>query len=234
MREVPPAERIGLFRLKMLDWFYKYGRDYPWRHTDDSFKVLIAEIMLRRTKADQVKPVYTTLLDRYPDVKSLARASDEQLERILYPLGLKWRSPAFKLVAREIREKYNCRVPETREELISLPGVGDYVAGAVLAIAFKKPEWMVDSNIVRLFKRYFGVDTSKEGRRDKHIIEMAKTYIRGSDPRSANLALVDFSALICTPREPKHSECPLKEDCRYYLKTELENNQIEGYLSSAK
>lgn len=218
MRRVPQAECIGLFRLKMLDWFYKYGRDYPWRHTEDPFRVLIAEIMLRRTKADQVKPVYITLLDRYPDVESLAGASDAQLEEILYPLGLKWRSPAFKLVAREIREKHNCRVPETREGLITLPGVGDYVAGAVLAIAFNKAEWMVDSNIVRLFKRYFGVDTSKEGRRDKHIVEMAKIYIKGEDPRGANLALVDFSALICTPREPKHSDCPLRENCQYYLK----------------
>lgn len=224
MIDIPSVEEVESFRQQLLDWFYKCGRDYPWRNTDDPFKVLIAEIMLRRTKADQVKPVYTALFDRYPSVESLAGASDEQLERILYPLGLKWRSPAFKLVAKEIRERYNCRVPEVREELITLPGIGDYVAGAVLAIAFKKTEWMVDSNIVRLFKRYFDVVTSKEGRRDKHIIDMAKKYVRGEDPCGANLALVDFSALICTPRKPKHSYCPLREDCQYYLKEKFGNN----------
>jgi A/G-specific adenine glycosylase len=215
MKRFPQPKRIRFFRLKMLDWFYKHGRDYPWRHTDDPFRVLIAEIMLRRTKANQVKPVYVTLFDKYPDVESLARASDEQLEKILYPLGLKWRSPTFKLVAKEIREKYNCRIPDTRRELISLPGVGDYVAGAVLAIAFRKAEWMVDSNIVRLFKRYFGVDTSKEGRRDKHIIEIAKAYVRGEDPRGANLAILDFTALVCTPKKPDCRECPLTMDCQY-------------------
>jgi A/G-specific adenine glycosylase len=218
MREVPPAKELEKFRQKMLDWFHKYGRDYPWRNTDDPFRVLIAEIMLRRTKADQVKPVYTALFNRYPSAESLAGASDEQLEKILYPLGLKWRSPAFKLVARDISEKYNCRVPETREGLLTLLGVGDYVAGAVLAIAFKKTEWMVDSNIVRLFKRYFGVDTSKEGRRDKHIIEMAKVYAKGQDSRSANLALVDFSALICTPKIPKCQICPVETTCKFHQK----------------
>ncbi len=217
MREVPPAEQIGHFRQKMLDWFNKYGRDYPWRHTDDPFRVLIAEIMLRRTKADQVKPVYNLLFDKYPDVGSLALADDKQLEEILYPLGLKWRYPAFKLIAQVLKEKYNCMVPETREELTRLLGVGDYVAGAVLTIAYKKPEWMVDSNIVRLFKRYFGLDTTKEGRRDKHIIALAKIYTSGEDPRAVNLAILDFTALICTPRNPKCQCCPVKTDCTYIL-----------------
>lgn len=149
-------------------------------------------------------------------MESLAGANDEQLEKLLYPLGLRWRSPAFKLVAREIMGKYG-RVPETREELTALPGVGDYVAGAVLAVAFKKTEWMVDSNIVRIFKRYFGVDTSREGRRDTHIIEMAKVYVKGQDPRGANLALVDFSALICTPRNPKCQSCPVEPNCKFSL-----------------
>ena len=217
MRDIPPVEQISIFRRKILDWFYEYGRDFPWRHTDDPFRVLIAEIMLRRTKADQVKPVYSSLFNRYPDVGSLASADDKQLERILYPLGLKWRYPAFKLVAQALKEKYNCMVPETREELTRLPGIGDYVAGAVLTIAYKKPEWMVDSNIVRLFKRYFGLDTTKEGRRDKHIITLAKIYTSGEDPRAVNLAILDFTALICTPRNPKCQCCPVKTDCKYIL-----------------
>lgn len=217
MRDVPPVEQIRKFRQKILDWFYEYGRDYPWRHTNDPFKVLIAEIMLRRTKADQVKPVYNLLFNRYPNAGSLVSADDKQLEQILYPLGLKWRYPTFRLVAQALKEKHNCRVPETREELTRLPGVGDYVAGAVLAIAYKKPEWMVDSNIVRLFKRYFGLDTTKEGRRDKHIIALAKIYTSGEDPRAVNLAILDFTALICTPRNPKCQYCPMKTDCKYIL-----------------
>jgi len=214
---LPSAEDIRLFRSKVISWFNKNKRDYPWRETRDPFKVLIAEMMLRRTKADQVKAVYDRLFTKYPDVETMAKAKNEELEQILYPLGLKWRTPAFGLVAREVQAKYQCRIPEAREELTTLPGVGEYVAGAVLSVAYGKREWIVDSNIVRLFKRYFGIKTSKEGRRDKHIVNLAKTYVSGKDPRKANLALLDFAALICLPRNPKCMLCPLAGTCHHYF-----------------
>ena len=215
-KELPSIENIRLFRSKIIRWFNKNKRNYPWRETHDPFKVLIAEMMLRRTKADQVKAVYDRLFAEYPDVETMAKAGNKELEQILYPLGLKWRTPAFGLVAREVKEKYQCKIPEAREELTTLPGVGEYVAGAVLSIAYGKEEWIVDSNIVRLFRRYFGIKTSKEGRRDKHVVEIAKAYVSGKDPRKANLALLDFAALICLPRNPKCTLCPLSTICRYY------------------
>ncbi|TET40776.1 MAG: DNA glycosylase [Dehalococcoidia bacterium] len=215
--KLPSAENIRLFRSKIIRWFNKNKRDYPWRETRDPFKVLIAEMMLRRTKAEQVKVVYDRLFTEYPDVEAMAKAGSEKLEQILYPLGLKWRTPAFGSVVREVKEKYQCRVPDTRKELTALSGVGEYVAGAVLSIAYGKKEWIVDSNIVRLFKRYFGIKTSKEGRREKHVVDMAKIYASGSNPRKANLAILDFAALICTPRKPRCEECPLRSNCNYAL-----------------
>jgi len=217
LRKIPSSENIRLFRSKIILWFNENERIYPWRETRDPFKVLIAEMMLRRTKADQVKMVYNQLFTEYPDIETMAKAENEKLEQILYPLGLKWRTSAFGLVVREVKEKYQCRVPETREELTALPGVGEYVAGALLSIVYGKKEWIVDSNIVRLFKRYFGVKTSKEGRRDKHVIEIAKIYASGRNPRKANLAILDFSALVCTPRKPNCEKCPLRKRCHYSL-----------------
>ena len=214
LREIPSEEEIGLFREEIISWFDKNGRDYPWRNTRDPFRVLMAEMMLRRTKADQVKSVYEQLFSEYPDAEAIAEAEDEKLEKILYHLGLKWRVPAFAQVAREVKETYQCQVPETREELMKLPGVGDYVAGAVLSIAYGKKEWIVDSNIVRLFKKYFGIKTSKEGRRDRHVIEMARIYVSAENPRDANLAILDFAALVCTPRKPDCENCPLEENCQ--------------------
>jgi len=213
--KIPSHEKTRFFRNKILRWFNRNKREYPWRNTGDAFKILIAEMMLRRTKADQVKPVYEQLFREFPNVENLAKAENKKIEKILYPLGLKWRTAAFGRVAKEVKEKYHCKVPKTREDLTTLTGVGEYVAGAVLSIAYGKKEWIVDSNIVRLFKRYFGIQTSKEGRRDKHIIEMAKIYVSCKNPKKANLAILDFAALVCTPRIPECKRCPLKKECFY-------------------
>ena len=212
---IPARKDISIFRRKNIDWYEKNGRVYPWRKTNDPFRILIAEMMLRRTKADQVKPVYELFIKKYPDVNSLAEAKNEDLERILYPLGLRWRIPAFQMLAREVREKYRSRIPEKREVLTSLPGVGEYVAGAVLSVAYGKKEWLVDSNIVRIFKRYFGIEISKEGRRDKHVVEIAKIYSEGKDPRRATLGILDITALVCKPGEPDCENCPLMDRCCY-------------------
>ena len=185
--------------------------------------------MLRRTKADQVCRVYTRLFEKYPDIQSIARARQSDLKRIVRPLGLNWRLPAFRLVARAIRDRFACMVPRERGKLLALPGVGDYVAGAVLSIACGQEEWIVDSNVVRLFKRYFGVETSKEGRRDRHIIEIAQAYVKGTDARKANLALLDFSALVCAPRSQCGGKCPLKRTC-YYVRYSPSSRQKMGFL----
>ena len=215
--KLPSRSSIRLLRNHLVLWFASNGRTYPWRETRDPFRVLIAEIMLRRTKADQVRSVYERLFEEYADITSLAKAEEDKIQKILYPLGLRWRIPAFVQVAREIEERYQGVVPQTREELITLPGVGDYVAGAVLSIAYGKKEWIVDSNVVRLFQRYFGIAASKEGRRDREIIEVAKIYVHSRYPRKANLAILDFTALVCTPQRPKHETCPLQGECQCLL-----------------
>lgn len=214
-RLVPSRGEMAIFRRKIISWFKKNGRNYPWRKERDPFRILIAEMMLRRTKADQVAPVYEQFLTEFPDVETLSRNTQEAVERILYPLGLKWRVPAFIGMAREVVEKYHSRIPDNREDLISLPGVGEYVAGAVLSLAYGKNEWLVDSNIVRIFKRYFGIRTTKEGRRDKHVIEMAKIYASGRAPGKAIMGILDITALICKPEKPTCEGCPLRKRCNY-------------------
>jgi A/G-specific adenine glycosylase len=220
LNDVPTKVSIISFRRRITYWFDKHGRAFPWRQSIVPFKVLIAEMMLRRTKAGQVKNVFEELFKEFPDVQSLAQGNPKEIDSILYHLGLHWRTPAFQEVARALVRDYGGEVPVTREELKNLPGVGEYVAGAVLSIAYSQKEWIVDSNVVRVFKRYFGVDTSKEGRRDQHVIEMAKTYVLTSSPRKANLAIIDFAALVCVPGKPKHEECPIKNSCDFYKQTQ--------------
>lgn len=215
-RKVPSKREIALFRKRLLLWFKRNKRDYPWRETHDPFRVLIAEMMLQRTKAGQVLDVYNNFFSELNSPKEVAHVDLRKLHKILYPLGLKWRVKNFKNVCISLIKDHNGRIPHTRTDLLILPGVGEYVAGIILSVVFNKPEWVVDSNIVRIFKRYFGISTIKEGRRDKHVMELAKIYSTVRNPKKANLALIDFSALICLPRNPKCKSCPLSNTCRYY------------------
>jgi len=215
MRDNSPRP-ISSLRQTLLRWFRKHARKYPWRETSDPYQVLIAELMLRRTQADQVKPVFEEFIEEFPDARSLDEADERRVAELVYPLGLNWRTPAFKKVVREVGEKYGYQIPETREELTGLTGVGDYVAGAILSVAYGKKEWIVDTNVARVFQRYYGLKTIKEARRDKQVVGLARAYAAGRDPRRANLAILDFAALVCTAQKPRCPECPLRRECIFY------------------
>lgn len=210
---VPSERQVRHFRRQLIQWASGHTRQYPWRETEDPFRILIAEMMLRRTRADQVVRVYENLLKSFPDIHALAEADPERVKAILYPLGLRWRTPAFVGVARVLRDRYNGQVPSTREALLSLPGVGEYVAGAVLAIAYRKNEWVVDSNIARVFVRHFGLQPRGEPRRDKTVIQIARIYAAEGDNRKATLAILDFSRAVCSPLRPRCEKCPVLRSC---------------------
>lgn len=214
LAEADRREIIAI-RKRLLRWFRKHGRDFPWRETSDPYRILIAEIMLRRTRADQVRPVYDRFIQRYPTFKSLNDSEENEVAELVNPLGLAWRSPAFKLVAEEISMKYDGKVPETREELIGLTGIGDYVAGAILSVAFEKREWMVDANIARSLVRYFGLNPRSEPRRDQKVISLAAEYSRSRVPRRANLALLDHASIVCRNSNPLCKKCPLRNSCAF-------------------
>lgn len=205
---------------KIIENHHLYKRDFRWRHTKDPYEIMIAEFMLQRTKADQVVPVYVNFLEKYPDIKSLSIADIADVSKIIRPLGLHWRSAHFKKAAEYIIAEYNSNIPYTREELLTIPGVGDYVAGVILAVSFSKKAPIVDSNIARVLNRYFGLELKGEIRRNKRIVEKADELFShcNCEPKEMLFAIIDFSALVCTPLNPKHEICPLKNECRLYIK----------------
>lgn len=213
---MPSKKEIALFRKQLLLWFKRNKRNYPWRETCNPFRILIAEMMLQRTKADQVLDVYNNFFSEFNSLKEVAHTDLKKLRKALYPIGLKWRVRNFKDVCISLIKNFNGKIPDTRSNLLLLPGVGEYVAGMVLSTAFGKNEWIIDTNVVRIFRRYFGIKTSKEGRRDRHVIEMAKIYSSGKNPRRANFAILDFTALICIPGKPNCKRCPFSRNCHYY------------------
>lgn len=213
---VPTRIQVGELRAKLLRWHRRHGRSYPWRETDCPFHLLLAEMMLQRTRADQVVPVYERFIARLPTPEAVATARMRDLRRALKPLGLAWRVANFKALGQELVKRFDSTVPSTHDGLASLPGVGDYIAGAVLTIGFERPSWIVDANVVRLYRRYFGIRTSSEGRRDQHVIEIAKLYALTRRPKAATLAILDHTALVCLPRAPRCNRCPLRRQCEYF------------------
>jgi len=173
-------------------------------------------MMLQRTRADQVKGVYGNFFNEYSSPEEVASTPQEELNTILAPLGLNWRFSKFKEVAVAISEQCNGEVPAEREELKKLPGVGQYISGIVTSTAFDQPQWIIDSNVVRVFKRFFGLDPDKgEARRHKDFKEHAAEYSKRPNSREANFGLIDFGAIVCKPSSPDCSDCPVSGKCCY-------------------
>ncbi len=200
----------------LLQWGNTYFRDYPWRHTRDPYRITIAEFMLHRTRADQVVPVYLDFIKTYPDVFTLAQADYSEVQKVTEHLGLHWRSGHFIEAARYIVQKWGGRFPDTEEELREIPGVGEYVAGAILIVCYGKPYPAIDSNIARFLNRVYGLHLAGEIRRRKEIKMLAREIFAVQDPGRFLFAILDFTALVCKSQNPLHDKCPLQVICKYY------------------
>jgi A/G-specific adenine glycosylase len=204
---------------RLLEWFHDNRRAFPWRETFDApnpYVILFTEIMLQRTKAEQVVPVYAEFFQRYPTFKELSRAKPRDVETLFQKLGLRWRARNVVKLIRALQTDFRGIVPNDFDELRELPAVGDYVAKAVLCYAFEKRVAPIDTNVVRVISRLFGLSiTSDSARRNRRISEIADSLIPTHRARDFNLCLLDFAAIICRPK-PMCSVCPVSRDCSYY------------------
>jgi A/G-specific adenine glycosylase len=203
------------FQSRVLDWFSMHGRAFVWRHQHDPYAILLAELMLHRTQARQVEPIYLRFLERFPTLQALAVAEEAEVLQMLAPLGLGWRLAKIMPMARLLVDRYSGEVPCDRDALLSLPGVGPYVADAVRVLAFDEPGVFIDTNTVRVAGRYFGFPTHAESRRRRPVREAIARLIDQRRSRESNLALLDLAALLCHPGRPLCDQCPVLMCCRY-------------------
>lgn len=213
-----PSERIPFFQNVLLRWFGKNGRHYPWRKENDPYRILVAESMLQRTKVDQVLPVYSEFISKFPSVNALSSANVDEISIFVRRLGLLWRSRRMLDMAKHIVSKYNGKIPNNRKQLLLIPGIGDYIADAMISFAFGGRRIIIDSNVVRLVSRMFGFELKGEMRRNRQFIDFCQNLsqdIRPSDIRKFNYALIDHAAAICRPT-PLCVKCPLAERCHYF------------------
>lgn len=211
-------DKTGAIVSRLLEWFEKHGRVYPWRRDTDPYRILIAEIMLQRTKADQVLPVYLSFLERFPDLESIVNAPPEEVERFFSMLGLKWRAEKVRRLAETIIREHGGRIPDTRRDLLSLPGIGEYIADAILCFAYGRSVAVIDANVCRVIGRIFGLKARGEARRDPRFRRAAQQLVPREKAREFNWAMIDLASLICTPRNPRCASCPLKQVCMHGMK----------------
>lgn len=206
---------IAIIRGEIIEWCQSQGRDFPWRYTKDPYKIMIAEFMLHRTKANQVVPVYLKFIENYSDIETLAKANFEDIKKVTEHLGLHWRAKHFSKAAKYIIKSHKEKFPEDYAKLQKIPGVGEYIAGAILTVCFNKSTPVVDSNIARFINRYFGLNLSGGLRRKKKIVEISSRLFEYENPRDLLYAIVDFTSVVCKPSKPLCEKCPLKNDCKH-------------------
>lgn len=207
---VHPARRDAFIR-RLLRWYARNHRPLPWRRTKDPYRILVSEVMLQQTQVSRVLPKYREFIRAYPSLDALARASTRAVRELWYPLGYNIRPVRLRDIARTAVRRFKGRLPSTREELLSLKGIGPYTAGAVLTFAFGKAEPIVDTNVRRVLRRvFFG------GRPvpDAALWRLSGRLLPQRDGYDFNQALMELGATVCTTRAPSCRTCPMRPLCR--------------------
>jgi A/G-specific adenine glycosylase len=225
------APRLHWVRGRLLGWFARDGRSFPWRDPGRTpYEVVVAEVLLQRTTAAAVAQAYAGFLERYPSWDTLAHAPLDGLEAVLRPLGL-WRQKAlaFQQLARSL-EAQGGILPRTRAELEHLPGMGPYTASAVLAVVYRWVEPLLDANMARLLRRFLGSSECVGASPGRTLNALALRLVRGRRSLAVNWAALDFGALVCRPRSPRCPECPLRTRCVYARSLQPRATSTSGVL----
>ena len=202
------------FDKELISWYLDNKRDLPWRATKDPYHIWLSEIILQQTRVEQGKPYYFKFLEAFPDVFSLANASEEEVLKLWQGLGYYSRARNLLFTARYIAFELGGKFPSSYKELVKLKGVGDYTAAAIASICYDEAQAAVDGNVYRVLARIFGIDTpTNSGPGIKQFRHLAQDLISKEDPANFNQALIEFGSEQCKPRNPLCVSCPFAVKC---------------------
>ena len=201
----------------LLPWFEKEKRDLPWRQDKDPYHVWLSEIMLQQTRVEAVKGYYARFLREIPSVECLASADDEQLHKLWEGLGYYSRVRNLKKAARVIMEKHNGTFPATYTQILALPGIGPYTAGAIASICYEMPTPAVDGNVLRVISRLCNEDTPIDDPAYRKGVEARLAAVYPAAAGDFTQSLMELGATLCGPNwAPRCGECPCKDFCKAY------------------
>lgn len=210
----PSREWIEEVRRALLSWAETAGRDLPWKRTRDPYHILVSEMMLVQTTVAAVIPYYERFLKRFPDPKTLASADEADVLKVWEGLGYYRRARQLQAAARKIVEHHQGTVPGDAAAVRALPGVGPYMAGAILSFAFDLPQPIVEANSQRVLARLLAWRRDLKDRESREWLwDSATRLVPAQGAGKWNQALMDLGALVCTPRNPSCLVCPLSAFC---------------------
>src|SRR6266699_3579300 len=208
------GRKLATFRRQLLGWFREFQRDLPWRRTTDPYRIWLSEIMLQQTRVVAAIPYYQRFLQRFPDVRMLATAPQEEVLRWWAGLGYYSRARNLQKAAQEIVAKYGGEFPTRLKDLLALPGIGNYTAAAILSLAFGEKHAVLDGNVARVLARLGAIRGDlRESRQWQELQKTADRLLESKSPGDWNQAMMELGATLCTPKSPQCLLCPVAQSC---------------------
>ena len=207
------------FLKKLTVWHDCNKETFSWRETKDPYEILISELLLQKTDSKKVEKLYSRFIEKFPTVYHLDKANPEEIDNLVKDIGLLYRGLRLRKIAEQVINDFNGKIPDNQEDLMSLYGVGEYIANAVLCFAFNDRVPIVDVNVIRVYERVFDVKSLKtRPHTDKEIWKFAEKVLPEEKYRDYNYAIIDFASEICKARKPLCQICPMTDICCYYQK----------------
>lgn len=213
--------------LELLTWYDKVARALPWRETKDPYFIWLSEVMLQQTQVSTVIVYYERFIKAFPKIEDLAEADEELVFKLWEGLGYYSRASRLMQCARVLVEKYEGDMPRTLEQMLKLPGIGPYTAGAILSIAFDEPVPAVDGNVFRVMTRRYGIFEDIQKPLTRKIVEAQVMRLIPQRAGDFNQGLMELGATICTPKNPKCNQCPWQAGCFAYSSDSVEQLPVK-------
>lgn len=210
------ADNLRLSSI-LTGWYNINKRDLPWRNTRDPYKIWLSEVILQQTRVDQGYSYFNRFVEKYPTIGLLAKAKVDEVLKLWQGLGYYSRARNLYSAAKTVAEKYGDVFPSEYKDILSLKGVGEYTAAAIVSFAYDMPYAVVDGNVYRVLSRIFAVEEPIDSNKGKKLFkELAEAVLDKSNPGLHNQAIMEFGALQCVPSSPNCAACPASNMCLAY------------------
>ena len=214
------------FSETLINWYHEHKRELPWRESSDPYLIWISEIILQQTRVVQGYDYFVRFIERFPDVRTLAEADEDEVMKFWQGLGYYSRARNLHAAARSMNGVF----PKTYSGVLGLKGVGEYTAAAICSFAYNMPYAVVDGNVYRVLSRYLGIETAIDSTEGKKLFaSLADELLDKAQPAVYNQAIMDFGAIQCTPQTPACLFCPLADSCMALAKGKVQQLPVKQH-----